>query len=450
MKDLGMDQKRMMARIVDFLQKGVWEVRLEDMTKVKSFGMGFIRIFLMAAGNFRKNDCPRNATVLTYYSVLNVVPLLAVVFAVAKGFGLEKLVVRQIFRLAKDANWQAEVTGKVIDLSRSLFAQAKGEVIVGVALVVILWTVYSILDKMEDSFNTIWEVGQPRPIIRRLINYMSVLILGPVLLALWSSVNVLIVSEVRGVMNDITLLGPTSIAIFILMKMLPFISIWLLLMILYVIMPNTKVSVKASIFAAILAGSLIQVFQWVYITFQIGVSTKSAIYGSFAAIPLFLAWLQVSWMIVLFGAQVASACEHYETYGLHPDYSRIGVAGRRLFMLKIFHLLVKRFEAGQRPLTVYGIGSTLKIPARLVQQILSDLAGVGLVVEVARGDKRGLSYQPARAVEGMTIKMILDAYEKQGDNEAAREDDEDNIALTLRSLFDAMEGSPANVKLGEI
>ncbi len=442
----------MIARAIDFFRKGIWKVRLENLSKVRAFAVGTARIFLMAVGDFNKNDCQKNATVLTYYSVLNIVPLFAVTFAIAKGFGLEKLVARQIFRFARDANWQADVTSKIIDFSRSLLAHAKGEVIVGVGIVVLFWTVISILGKIEDSFNTIWEARQSRAVVRKLTDYLSMLILGPILLALWSSVNILIVSEVRVLMRDISLLGPMSLMVFFLMKLLPFISIWLLLVVLYLVMPNTRVSVKSSVFAAIVAGSLIQVVQWFYIKFQIGVSTQSAIYGSLAAIPLFLAWLQVSWIIVLFGAEVASASEHYETYGFHPDYSRIGASRRRLLMLRIFHLLVKRFDAGKKPLASVEIGKTLEIPVRLVRRILYDLVDVDLVSEITKGARKESFFQPARAVEDMTIKKALDAYEKSEADDISPADaqETDKLVLSLHVFSEAMEKSPANVKLKEI
>lgn len=442
----------MISQAIDFFRKGIWEVRLDRLSKARAYVIGTIRIFLMAGSNLEKNDCQRNATVLTYYSVLNVVPLFAVVFAVANGFGLEKFVVRQIFRLARDANLQPDVTSRIIDFSRSLLTHAKGEIIVGVGVVILFWTIISILGKIEDTFNVIWGARQSRTVVRKLTDYLSMLILGPVLLALWSSVNILIVSELRVIMRDISLLGPMSAILFFLMKLLPFISIWLLLLALYLVMPNTRVSVRSSVFAAIVTGSLIQVVQWVYIRFQIGVSTQSAIYGSFAAIPLFLAWLQVSWIIVIFGAEIANSSEHYETYGFHPDYSRIGAARRRLLMLRIFHLLVKRFDAGEKPLTSKEIGKILEIPEPLVREILVQIVDVDLASEITKGARKESLFQPARSVNEMTIKNVLDAYEKSGEDILAPADEEetDGLARSLRVFSEAMENSPANVKLKDI
>lgn len=435
----------MTAKAVRFFQATIWDMRLAGLPFPKAVLVRGARIVVMAVEKFRADHCQRNASVLTYYSLLNIVPLFAVVFAIAKGFGLEKLVVRQIVQLARDANWQVDATARMIQFSRSLLSHAKGEVIVGVGIVILFWTVISILSRIEDSFNTIWEARQSRTIARKLTDYLSMMVLGPILFAVWSSMNVLVVGEARGFMSDVSFIGPITL---FLIKVLPYLSIWMLLLILYLVMPNTRVPLRSAVTAAFVSGAFIQAVQWIYIRFQIGVSTQSAIYGSFAAIPLFLAWLQVSWIIVLLGAEIANAAENQETYGFHPDYSRIGEAGRRLLMLRIFHLLVKQFEAGQKPLTTWQISKALRIPERFARRILADLVGVDLVSEITRGPRKESHFQPARAIADMTITQVLNAYEKNDTGEPVREDDK--LALSLKTLLESMENSPANVKLKEI
>ena len=435
----------MTAKVVRFFQAAIWDMRLADLPFPKAALVRGIRIVVMAVQRFQADHCQRNASILTYYSLLNIVPLFAVVFAIAKGFGLEKLIIRQIIQLGRDADWQADVTARMIQFSRSLLYHAKGEVIVGVGIIILFWTVISILGRIEDSFNTIWGVRQSRTIMRKCADYLSMVVLGPILFALWSSVNLLVVGEVRGFMSDIGFIGPATL---FLLKLLPYFSIWMLLLALYLVMPNTRVPVRSAVMAAFVSGTLIQVAQWVYIKLQIGVSTQGAIYGSFAAVPLFLAWLQISWIIVLVGAEIANAAENQETYGFHPDYSRVGEARRRLLMLRISHLLVKRFETGEKPLTAGEISRTLRIPERFVRKILADLVEVDLVSEITRGPRKESRFQPARAIADITIKQTLDAYEKNDSGEPVPENDK--LALSLKTLLDTMEASPANVKLKEI
>lgn len=435
----------MTAKVVRFFQATIWDMRLADLPFPKAALVRGVRIVVMAVQRFQADHCQRNASVLTYYSLLNIVPLFAVVFAIAKGFGLEKLMIRQISQLARDADWQADVTARMIQFSRSLLHHAKGEVIVGVGIIILFWTVVSILGRIEDSFNTIWGARQSRTIMRKFADYLPMIVLGPILFTLWSSVNLLVIGEVRGFMSDIGFIGPVTI---FLLKLLPYFSIWMLLLVLYLIMPNTRVPVRSAVMAAFVSGTLIQATQWVYIKLQMGVSTQGAIYGSFAAIPLFLTWLQASWIIVLLGAEIASATENQETYGFHPDYSRVGEAGRRLLVLRIIHLLVKRFETGEKPLTLGEISRTLKIPERFTRIILADLVKVDLVSEITTGLRKESRFQPARAIADITIKQTLDAYEKNDSGVPVPENDK--LALSLKTLLDTMEASPANVKLKEI
>ncbi|MBP1747961.1 MAG: rane spanning protein ribonuclease BN-like family [Deltaproteobacteria bacterium] len=432
---------------MDFLRNGIWKIDLGKYSPVKAWPLRILRIIIMAAVRFQKDDCQRSASVLTYYSLLNIVPLFAVLFAIAKGFGLEKLIVRQIVQVGIDLNWQADITANIIEFSRSLLANARGEVIVGFGVVILFWTVISILSRIEDSFNTIWEARQSRTIVRKFTDYLSMIVLAPILFALWSSVNVLIAGEAKGFISDIAFLGGP---VLFLLRLLPYVSVCVLLIILFLVMPNTRISFRSAAVAAIVSGVLIQIVQWAYIKFQIGVAAQSAIYGSFAAIPLFLAYLQISWLIVLFGAETANAVENYETYGFRPDFSRIGVAGRRLIMLNIFHLLAKRFEKGQTPLTSRQISKELAVPDHFVKHILLNLVDVDLVSEITRGPRQQSTYQPARPISDTTIKDAIDAYEKAAQVGGLPIDQDDAIAVSLRTLFEKMDRSSANVKIKDI
>jgi membrane protein len=221
-------------------------------------------------------------------------------------------------------------------------------------------------------------------------------------------------------------------------------------MTLYLVMPNTHVSIRSAIVGGIAAGTIFQAVQWAYIKFQIGVASYGAIYGSFAALPLFLVWLQLSWMIVLFGAEVAYANEHYETFGFHPDYSRICEDSKKMLLIRTFHLLVKRFSLGEKPLTLPQIAYSLEIPIRLVRQFLSELTEVGLVTETIVNQET--SFQPGRSIEPLTIRQILDIYEKRGViyRSQVPSDEEVRILRYLKEIDESIANSPANVNLKEI
>jgi membrane protein len=442
----------MISRIIHFFETGIWEIRLKDLPLIKAFFVRALRIILLASRGFIRDHCQKTASVLTYYSLLNIVPVVAVAFAVAKGFGLEKLIEKQILQMADKANWQADITTQIISFSHNLLNQAKGGLIAGVGVVLLLWTVISIMGKIEESLNEIWEIKKARTLIRKFSDYMAMMVLGPVLLIISSSATILVASQVKVIVNKIALLGVFSKVIFFLLNLLPYASIWVLLTMLYLIMPNTKIPIKSAIVGGITAGTITQIIQWIYIKFQIGAASYGAIYGSFAALPLFLAMLQMSWMIVLFGAEIAHANEHYETFGFHPDYSRMSVSSKKLLMLRVFHLLTKKFSLGENPLSISQIAQTLQIPVRLVGQLLHELSDVGLVVETAKGIKSEVAFQPGRSIENITVKFALDEYEKYGITKIPddQSDEAEKISKYLRDISQAIEKSPANVRLKEI
>jgi membrane protein len=442
----------MLSGVLRFFKTGIWEIRSKDLPPIRAFFVKYLRMILLASRGFMRDNCQKTASVLTYYSLLNVVPVVAVAFAMAKGFGLEKVIERQILQMAAKANWQGDVTTQIISFSHKLLEQAKGGLIAGVGIVLLFWTVVSIMGKIEESLNEIWEIKKPRTLVRKFSDYIAMMVLAPFLLIISSSATVLVASQVKLIVAKLAFLGVFSKVILLLLNLLPYVSIWTLLTMLYVIMPNTRNPLRSAIVGGIFAGTIAEIVQWMYIKFQIGVASYGAIYGSFAALPLFLAMLQMSWMIVLFGAEIAYANEHSETFGFHPDYSRISVSSKRLLMLRVFHLLTKKFSLGEKPMSAVQIAHALEIPVRLVRQLLNELTTVGLVVETVRGMKSEIAFQPGRTIENITVKVAVDEYENYGITKIPdyRSEETDKISEYLKQISETVEKSPSNVRLKEI
>jgi membrane protein len=442
----------MISKIIHFFRKGVWEIRLKDVPPFKAFAIRCLRVILLALNGFMNNGDQKTASVLTYYSLLNLVPLIGVAFGISKGFGLEKMIEKQILQMAEKANWQSDITSQILGFSQSLLENAKGGLIAGVGVIMLFYTVISILGKIEESFNTIWEVRRPRTLVRKFTDYLTMMVLAPILFIISSSMTVLVASQVKVIVQKIALLGAFSSVIFFCLNLFPYLSIWILFTVLYVVMPNTRVRLRSGILGGIAAGTIYQVVQWIYIRFQIGVTNYGAIYGSFAALPLLLVWLQLSWTIVLFGSEISYADGHYETFGFHPDYSRISNASKKVMMLRIFHLLVKRFSQGEKPLTLNEIAYTVEIPIRLARELLSEMMEVGFVTETLKGSSNEIVFQPGRSIEQLTIQHVIDAYERRGETgfPTTASEEAEKISNCLKEISEAIEKSPANVRLTEI
>lgn len=423
---------------------------LEGISSLRARVVRSLRTFLIAVSGFIEHRSTSQASILTYYSVLNIVPLIAVVFAIAKGFGLDKLVENYILQMAESANWQSHITEYLITFARSFLKQAKGGVIAGVGVALLFWTVISILGKIEDSFNAVWGVTKSRTILRKFTDYMAILILTPVLFAIASSLTVLVAGEVGLIVHKVKLLGVFSPFISFLLKFLPYVSLWLLLTVLYTIMPNTKVPLGSAVIGGIVAGTLVQIAQWLYITFQIGVASHGAIYGSLAALPLLFGWLQTSWMIVLFGLEIAYAHEHSETYGLRPGYANVSASSKKVMMLSILNLIGQRFAAGEKPFSAGEAARELKIPLALVQELLGNMTRANLVAEVVDEKNYGGCFQPARSIEDLTMQDVLRAYEGAEALPRLSSEETGRISDQYRQLSDAAANLPENVKINKL
>jgi membrane protein len=236
------------------------------------------------------------------------------------------------------------------------------------------------------------------------------------------------------------------------LKLLPYGVIWVLFGFLYIFIPNTKVHFRSGVLAGVIAGTLYVVFQYVYINFQIGVAKYNAIYGSFAALPLFILWLQLSWVIVLFGAELAFAHQNVDTYEFEPDCVNISSRYKRLLSLRIVHLLIGQFFKGEKGWDAAQISHNLEIPIRLVQQIIFELISSGILSEVKFNEGGEVGYQPARDPDTITIKYVIDALEQQGSDNipVAQSEELDRLSESLKAFNDLIEKSSANKCLKEI
>ena len=443
--------KDWITRAVAFITTDIWRVRLEDLPFGKSFLIKQLRILILTVRGFDKNKCFVRASSLTFYTLLSIVPVAAMLFGVAKGFGFEKILRKELFeRFPGEA--QQEVLAKVIEFAESMLGATKGGLIAGIGLIVLFWSVIKVLSYIEASLNDIWEIKENRTWGRKFSDYLAVMIISPLLIIVSSSATVFITSQITQLTNQIKLLGMISPFIFLSFKLIPYVLIWILFSVIYILMPNTKVNLKAGIVAGIIAGTIFQIVQWGYISFQVGTARYNAIYGSFAALPLFLMWVQISWWVVLFGAELTHASQNVDTYEYEPDSNKISLAFKKVLILHITHLLIKSFENGDRPLIDSEISNRLKMPIRLVHNILHDLVESRVVAETRTGEDQKFGYQPARDIQTLTIQFVIDAIEQNGTNSipVARNEEFEALSAAIEKFREEMEASPANKLLKDI
>ena len=408
-----------------------------------------MRIILLAIRGYDEDRCILRASSLTFYTLLSIVPIVAMFFGIAKGFGFEKRLQTELFEKFPG---QEEILNQVIGFSNSLLEQTQGGLIAGIGLLVLFWSVLKVLGHIEMALNDIWEIQESRSWGRKFSDYLSIMLISPILVLMSSSVTVFITTQVIQITQKVALLGVFSPLISFLLKLIPYVLIWALFTILYIVMPNTKVNFKAGLLGGVVAGTLYQIAQLAYISFQIGAAKYNAIYGSFAALPLFLMWLQISWWIVLFGAELSFANQNVETYEYEPDCLNISPGFKKLLTLQVAHLLIKNFSNGQKALTYSEISDRLEMPVRLVHNILFELVQAGLVSEIRTQADKEYAYQPARDINLLSIRYILEKLEQNGTDNIPVAENEDYLALSdaLKNFSEAMEKSPANKLLKNI
>jgi membrane protein len=443
------ERKRSVSGLVDFLNTGIWSIPVREQPGMKGFLIRQVRIFLLAARGFTDDRCQLRASALTYYSLLSVVPLVAMAFGVSKGFGIEKRLEKQILQALPG---QQEVSARIIEYAHTFLENTKGGIIAGVGVAVLFWAVVRLMGNIEKSFNDIWGVRKGRSLGRKFSDYLSLMIIAPLLFVMASSATVLITSQVTVLTDKVEILASAGPLVPGLLKLLPYGAVWILFTLLYVLMPNTTVRIKSGLLGGILAGTMYQIVQWVYIKFQVGVSTYGAIYGSFAALPLFLVWLQTSWLVVLLGAEISFAEQNVDTYEFEPDFDKVSNNLKRLVALRLTQLCVQDFQASQSPRTAEQFSELLGIPVRLIRQVLSDLTEARVLSEVRTEADKTMAYQPSRPVDSLTVGEVIHLLDDSGLDQIPYGESPEWERLTQRlALFSkTIRESSANVAIKDL
>ncbi|MGE0267358.1 MAG: YihY/virulence factor BrkB family protein [Candidatus Omnitrophota bacterium] len=436
-------------KIIQFLTTDIWRIRKSQLKGHRSILINQLRIILLAIRGFNEDDCQLRASALTFYSLLSIVPVVAMAFGIAKGFGFEKLLEKQLYEKLQG---QEEVVHRIIDFSNSVLQNTQGGVIAGVGVIILFWTVIKVLGNIENSFNNIWGIKKARTFGRKFSDYMSIMLICPIMLIMSSSLTVFMTSKITMIIEKLSFLGPVGDLILLCLNILPFCVMWALFTFIYIFLPNTQVNFKSGLLGGIIAGTIYQVVQWIYITFQVGVSKYGAIYGSFAALPLFLIWLQVSWLVVLFGAELSFAEQNVDTYEFEPDSLKASRKFKQLIALGIAQVCIKKFHQAEVPMSAHQIAHSLEMPIRLVNQVIFEMTEAGILAEVKCDQGKTLAYQPARDIQQLTIHRVLTLMQQNGVSQIPYAETKEikKIKQSLEALSNIVENAPENLMLKDI
>ncbi len=393
------------------INDAIWHTPLSELSRKKSFLIKQLRIFVLAAQGSSKDNVQLRATSLTFYTLLSIIPVIAIFFAIAKGFGLDQNLESIITR---EFQSQPDVLNWMLDNSRSALQQTRGGYIAGIGMLILLWSVMSLLGRIESSFNHIWQISTSRPWYRKFTDYLTIMLIAPVLLILSSSITVFIGTEMTDFIQNAPVLSFFKPVITFLIKFSPYFLTWIILTALFIIMPNTKVKFVPALVSGIIAGSLIQILQWLYLDLQFGIYKLSAIYGSFALVPLFIIWIQMNWIMVLLGAELSFAYQNIQRYEFESEALQISHYQKRALFIMVMHLIIRNFAKGEKPFDAEAIGRYLKIPVRLARELLNELRLADLVSIIYDNDQKERMYQPSLDINRLTVSHVLSKLDKRG------------------------------------
>jgi membrane protein len=425
--------------ILDLIKRinyAIWHTPLSEISKGKTFLFKQLRIIVLAARGFSNDKVQLRASALTFYTLLSVIPVAAIAFAIAKGFGLdqnlEQLITEKFQSHQEVLNW-------LLQNARSALEETRGGYIAGVGMIILIWSVMSLLDHIESSFNHIWQIRSSRPWYRKFTDYITIMLIAPIFIILSSSITVFISTELVDYMSKAPILDFFKPLISFLFRFAPYFLSWITLTILFIIMPNAKVKLGPALISGIVAGTILQVLQWVYIDLQFGITKLSAIYGSFAAVPLFIVWLQSSWIVVLLGAELSFANQNVSRYEFESEALNISNYQKRALVLMIMHMIIRNFSLGEKPISAEHIAMTLKIPVRLARDILQDLSNVNLVSIIHENEQKERLYQPALDINRLTVSYVFSCLDKKGTEQTMVIQNKDYLkVISMLEKFDKL------------
>jgi len=399
--------KALISKTLNFIRFDIWRITEHELSQTRRIVYRFIKTLVLAIRGFIDEDLNVKASALTYSILFAMIPTFALIIAIAKGFGIEKLI-----RSSLQGTFigQENLIPQVMEFVERYLETTQGGIFIGIGLAVLFYSVMNFFMQVESAFNGIWKVKKSRSLIRQFSTYFSSILIIPILIVLSSGLSIFINTAIAqsflyNVLSPLLRFG---------VKFAPYIIDWIVFTVMYMIIPNTKVRFTNALIAGVLAGTAFQLFQFMYIHGQVYLSRYNIVYGSFAAIPLLLLWLQISFLIVLLGAEISYASQNIKNYDYEFDTKNMSTRYNNFLTLFITYVIVKQFEEQKPPLSSDEISINYRLPNRIVNQILTKLVDVSVFIEVFNDESRTKTYQPAIDINQLTINLLFNKLDSHG------------------------------------
>jgi len=392
----------LIKKVNEFLTKDLWHLDTGSLNKFKAWLVYLLKLIYATVKGFTENELTLRAMSLVYTTLLSIVPLLAFSVSILKAFGvvdnqLEPFLINFMEPLGEKG---VEITGQIIGFIENINFGVLG--IIG--LVMLIYTSISLIMKIEDSLNHIWKVRKGRSLVRRFSDYITILLIGPVLM--FAAIGLTASFESNAIVQKVLAIQPLGTLVLLSAKLIPYLFVFLVFTFIYAVIPNTKVKIKSAFIGGAIAGIAWQTTGWVF-AFSVAKSTKyAAIYSSLAVLILFMIWLYINWLILLIGAQIAYCHQNLKTLDLGRTIFQLSSKVKEKMAFLVMYLIGYNFYHNEEKWTFDSLANHLGLPQESVDTTLSELKDKNLILEV--GDDPTF-YLPAKDIEVITLAEIIDA-----------------------------------------
>jgi membrane protein len=435
----------MFTEIQENLTQLLWHTNLKKVNKLQAFLIQALRIFYGAFQDLKSGLPSLRAMGLVYTTLLSLVPLLAVSFSVLKGFGAHNQLEPTLTSLL------APLGEKGIQISQQIISfvdNMKVGVLGSIGLLFLIFTVLSLVKKIESAFNATWRIPVTRNILQRFSNYLSVILVGPLLLFTSAGISASFSSST--VVEKLLSIEPFGTILLIFGWFTPYILTTISFTLIYLLIPNTKVQFKSALYGAVIATILWKMIGALFTAFIVDSTNYTAIYSSFAILVIFMIWMYVSWLIILTGASISYYHQNPDLISSQSQVIRLSCRLREKLALTIMQLIGHSFHNNEPAWTIHTLAAETRISEQALMIVVSSLLSNKLITTTGIDN---LQFSPCQSLENITIEMILSAARSAEETPHLHPDDVNAVAQvndTIKRVEDAYTESIKNKTLKDL
>ena len=432
-----------LKEILFFFTDTIFRKRPEEYNNpVVRWGVRQYRLLFYTVQGLSQHGTMVRSAAMTFYTLISIVPIVALAFAVVKGFGLMDGLIDNLYSILPQV---PDVVDYIVEFAQNALARTQSGWVAAISLATLFWSVISLFSSVEDAFNNIWEVKSSRSIARKYSDYIAIIVIAPLLWVVATSTG----TYMREIFGIDAFAGMELVS-----RLFSLVVAWAMFTFIYIILPNTKVKFSSAAIAAIFAGTVFLLFQWGYVYLQKTMTSYNAIYGSFAALPLFLLWMQISWEILLLGGELSFAFQNVQRFDEERESLLASYDCRRKLMVAIMVIVSRAFRDGKGAVNMAEIRGELEVPTRILSNVLFTLVEAEMLNEVHRGKHEyEVSYAPARDINSLRVYDVLEAVDNRGfgrDTIDMKGADVDACAAVVDNLKSITRQSAENVKIVDL